>query len=319
MTERHFIIKLTEELVVSGSSGKLTRNSNGTQWLDVELDGWVLPEGAELYIELSHKNSDTELTTIVGPLNLIFNLELGRYITLAPPELISTAGKWNYSIELRFDIGESNGDVTKVSKISVADEKNNILYNTTTITGQDTQTGVPTEITVKTDKDGDVISSATVVSGSGGKGILTYNSLTSAVYSLEVIDTVTSNSPTNSFTKETELLTATRVMASAIAVGHTAEEVLEAAVNAKQSELNTAVEAENAWSSAASSEQSANIAQEYAEKAAQSEAEIKSAAQVINDSMNGAKVYVQNKTLIFSSLASEVRVENKTLILEGGI
>lgn len=70
---------------------------------------------------------------------------------------------------------------------------------------------------------------------------------------------------------------------------------------------------------AASAAQSEANAKTAAASAAQSEAETKTAAQIISDSMTGAKVYVENNTLIFTDLAQGVRVEGKTLIIEGGL
>ena len=190
MTEKHFIIKLTEGLTVSGTEGRITRNSNGAQYLDAELDGWKKNEGEELYIELSHYDDETELMTNVGPLLLCFNEALGRYVTLIPPEVINVAGEWNYSIELRFNITEKTGKETQVSEISVTDSNNKFLYKTTTVTGPDKETGAPTEITVKADKNGNVVASSAVKFDSQSKGLLSYDSITSAMYSFKVIDTI---------------------------------------------------------------------------------------------------------------------------------
>lgn len=267
MTERHFIISLTEDLTVSKTRGKLTRNSNGTQWLDVELDGWKLPEGAALYIELSHLDGDSGLTSIVGPINAILNPETGRYVTLAPPEIITVAGKWNYSIELRYDIIDTSGEDTRKSEICVADGEG-VLYKTTVIKGLDKSTGLSTEITVKTDKDGDVISTSTVV-GAVEEKVLTYNSLTSAVYQLEVIDTVISPGAGNSFTREAELLTAAETLTAAILAGHSAEEALAAAMNAQTVATEQANAAANSAAQASVSEQNAANSATGAESAKQ--------------------------------------------------
>lgn len=113
MTEKHLTISLCEDLTVSNTSGTLNRNSNSTQWLDIVLDGWRLNEGEQLYIELSHYDDETELTEKVGPLLLLSNKNLGRYVTLAPPELVCSPGEWQFSIELRYDIDENgDGDIT---------------------------------------------------------------------------------------------------------------------------------------------------------------------------------------------------------------
>lgn len=215
MMEKHFIIKLTEELVVSGTAGKITRNSNSTQYLDVELDGWKLNEGDVLYIELSHYNDDTELTTSVGPLQLFYNEELGRYVTLVPPELICVPGQWSYSIEQRSDIGESE------------------------------------------------------------EGQIEYNSITSAIYALTVTDSVISATQTNSFVKETELITAARVLkengeivtSSAEAVVKAAKEAKESAGQSEASALQSQQSAEEAATSALSADGSERTAAESERKA----------------------------------------------------
>ncbi len=195
MTEKHFIIKLTEEIVVSGTAGKITRNSNSTQFIDVEIDGWKLNEGNALYIELSHYNRDTELTTNVGPLQLFFNETLGRYVTLAPPEFISVAGEWSYSIEQRFNIGEDEN------------------------------------------------------------GLITYSSITSAINTLTVTDSITSATGANSFVKETELITAAKVLKeNGIIIESSAESVINAAKEAAE----RALAAENSARSAEESELSAS-------------------------------------------------------------
>lgn len=232
MTEKHFIIHLTEELVVSGTSGKITRNSNSTQFIDVELDGWKLNEGDVLYVELSHYDDDTELTTNVGPLQLFYNEGLGRYVTLAPPELISVAGVWNYSIEQRFNISEDE------------------------------------------------------------EGQIKYNSITSAVNTLTVIDSIVSATQANSFVKETELITAARVLkqnseiaesSAAVAVNaanesrNSADEAAESARNAQESETAAAASSLSAGDSARLAAESGQQAKEYAE-AAQDSAEASAAS-----------------------------------------
>lgn len=213
MTEKHFIIKLTEEIVVKGTAGKITRNSNSTQFLDVELDGWKLNEGDVLYIELSHYNDDTELTTRVGPLQLFFKEELGRYITLAPPEFISVAGVWEYSIEQRFNISED------------------------------------------------------------AEGQLKYNSITSAICTLTVIDSIMTVTGANSFTKEMELIAAAKVVQeNYTAATGSVETVLKAAKEAKVSAETAVLSATSAGDSAARAGESERKADEYA-NAAQSNAE----------------------------------------------
>ena len=227
MTEKHFIISLCEDMTVKAKQGTINRNSNSTQYLDVELDGWKLNEGEDLYIELSHYNPDTELTTNVGPLHLVFVNELKRYVTLAPPELVNAAGQWSFSVELRFNISEN--------------------------------------------EDGE----------------LTYNSLTSAIGSLTVIDTVMTASPLNSYSKEAELLTAAKKLTDAILAGYSAEEALSAARAALQSETNAALSEANSAAAQVS-------AQEAALAAKQSEISAQASAASATEAMEEATLQAEN-------------------------
>lgn len=217
MTEKHFIISVCEDLTVKQKIGELNRNSNSTQYLDVELDGWKLNEGEELYIELSHYNDDTELTTNVGPLHLLFIEVLGRYVVLAPPELVGVPGRWDFSLEIRSNISETTS------------------------------------------------------------GELSYNSLTSGIDTLTVIDSIISATQMNSFSKEAELLTAAKKLTDAVLVGYTAEEAINASKVAQESQERAAESEENAARSASQAEeartnaaQSAGAASGSASSAAQS-------------------------------------------------
>lgn len=248
MTEKHFIIHLTEELVVSGTLGKITRNSNSTQFLDVGLDGWKLNEGDVLYVELSHYDDDTELTTNVGPLQLFYNEGLGRYVTLAPPELISVAGVWNYSIEQRFNISEDE------------------------------------------------------------EGQIKYNSITSAVNTLTVIDSIVSATQANSFVKETELITAAQVLKQNSDI---AESSAAAAVNAANESRNsadeTAVSARNAQESEAASAASALSAGDSARLAAESGQQAKEYAEAAQDSAEASALSAEASAASAGALLSKAQ------------
>lgn len=75
----------------------------------------------------------------------------------------------------------------------------------------------------------------------------------------------------------------------------------------------------SASNSEAAAQGAANAAADSAQAAGQSEAETKTAAQIIKDSMAGAAVYIEDKTLIFTSLAQNVSVEDSTLKITGGL
>lgn len=231
MTEKHYIITLKENLSVSAQRGNITRNSNSTQWLDVELDGWKLNEGDVLFIELSHTDEDAELTTIVGPLQLFYNFELQRYVTLAPPEFITVPGDWLYSIELRFNISESRDAPNEESKFI-------------------------------------------------------YDSITSGIFELTVQDSIITATKSNKFVKEEELISAARAMAAALAVGYTAEDVFQAANEARESEINAANSEHNAGASALAAANSEANAEKFAILAAEN-------ANSLNDYKNRTVQFVK--------------------------
>ncbi|MDE6442183.1 MAG: hypothetical protein K2L12_05485 [Clostridia bacterium] len=211
MKEKHFIINLAENLVVTGTIGTINRNSNSSQWLDVALEKWKLNEDEALFITLEHYDEDTELTTKIGPLLLTFNTALNHYVTLAPPEFVKIAGQWSYSIELRYDIEDDNRG------------------KTTTI------------VTTVSDRGGNVIS--TTVSGTDSKGDMVYNSITSAVYFITVIDSIVSATGTDGFVKETELVSAAKIIANnsdtaLIAAREAAESAVEAGNQADRATQN---------------------------------------------------------------------------------
>ena len=200
MRENHFVITLSPELVVTKEEGKLRRNADGSQFISVITDDWLPNEGEILYITFSREDDETEQLVKVGPLQLFYNVDKHRFITLAPPDLIRFAGQWDYSIELRFNISEDKNDE------------------------------------------------------------IAYDCLTSSVESLTVIDSIASATKTDTFTKETELISAARELATALAVGYTAQDVMDAASNAeanKNSALESAQSASESARSAASSEANA--------------------------------------------------------------
>lgn len=228
MTEKHFIITLSEGVVIKEASGTITRNSNSSQWLDVALDGWLLNENDLLYIELRHYDPDTELTTRVGPLPLFYNTALKRYATLAPPEFVAIAGQWEYSIELRFNVAEA-------------------------VKGKTTTT-----VTTVTDRSGTVLS--TIVTGKSHDDEITYNSITSEIKTLTVIDSVINPTTGNSI-KETELISAAQTIAN------NSDTALNAAQEAAQSATVAGKQADRAKLNAEASMASAEEAKEAAKMA----------------------------------------------------
>lgn len=257
MTEKHFIITLSEGVVIKETSGTITRNSNSSQWIDVALDGWLLNENDLLYIELKHYDPDTELTTRVGPLPLLYNNALKRYVTLAPPEFVALAGQWEYSIELRFNVAEAvNGKTT-------------------------------TTVTTVTDSNGTVLS--TIVTGQGHDDEIFYDSITSSIKTLTVIDTVI-NPSTGNIIKETELLAAARTVTQNAA---TAQEAANQAVTAKNEAQQAKANAELAQTAAEQAKKEAERFSQAAATSAQTAAEQADKAKIEAVSARQAQTYAE--------------------------
>lgn len=232
MTEKHYVITLAENLVIKSAEGTINRNSNGSQWLDVTLDKWNLNEGEALYVVFECYDDDYELTTRVGPLYLGYNSSLKRYVTLMPPEVVSMAGQWKYSIELRFDIEDDTSGKTTMT------------------------------VTTVTDSNGEVVS--TKVTGKSLDGDIVYRSITSSIETLTVMDS-TVKPTTGNIIKETELISAAQT------IEHNSNTALDAAgiamERAAEAENQADRAAENAKLSQAAAEEAKAAVKEISSKA----------------------------------------------------
>lgn len=243
MKEKHYIITVDENLVIKSAEGNIKRNSNSSQWFDLLLDGWLLNEGEGLYIELLHYDEDAELTTRVGPLYFVFNRDLGRYVTLVPPEVVKLAGEWKYSLELRrYD--EADVDKTVTTVITVTDKAGETVSRTTI---------------VKNGAD----CTALIEEGETEPGEKQFDSLTSAVYSLIVIDSIVSATNGDCNIKESELLTAAEVFYKNV---HNAEAANSETKKAQQAAEVAQRAAETAQNAAETAQNSAERAEEAALK-----------------------------------------------------